>query len=366
MAYTWQEIEQDWLGGGSGLAASHDEVLSAFNEVASRFGRDWVEATRTKNGIASRGMAPTLYIVSLGQLLRALDGVPNTARLLEKVRQGDADSRAELIAIYLIRAGNPDAVVEAEPEVQVGTRHRKPDFRTQMAGEPWTYVEVTNPNTSDAQADVLSGLDRLTRLVERCSGSFALEVFLKREPTAAQLGLIAAEIEQGHQTAGQSTVELPAGLGTLYWNHQPPGGMVLDDHGQPYTPRLSSVRAAIGDGQHRHIAVRWPFTDTRAETFIRHEARQLPTDAPGLIMIFTSGTAGAMKAWRALAERRFQPSLNTRVSAVCLFSSGIRPTDRGEDWQPECKLILNPHAAHALPSWIVQQLQRFPSNEQDI
>ena len=114
MTYTWQEIEQDWLGGGSGLAASHDEVLSAFNEVSSRFGRDWVEATRTKNGIASRGMAPTLYIVSLGRLLRALDGVPNATRLLEKVRQGDHDARAELIAIYLIRAGNPEALVEVE------------------------------------------------------------------------------------------------------------------------------------------------------------------------------------------------------------------------------------------------------------
>jgi hypothetical protein len=65
----------------------------------------------------ARGMAPTLYIVSLGRLLRAVDGVPNTARMLEKAHQGSADARAELIAIYLMRAGNPDAIVEAEPEV---------------------------------------------------------------------------------------------------------------------------------------------------------------------------------------------------------------------------------------------------------
>lgn len=212
------------------------------------------------------------------------------------------------------------------------------------------YIEVTNPNTSDAQTDVLNGLQRLTGLVEGCSGSFALEVFLKREPTAAELDLIAAEIEQKHQTAGQSTVELPSGLGTLYWNYQPPGAMILDNHGEPYSPRLSSARVFVGDSQHRHIVVRWPFTDVRAERFIRREATQLATDAPGLIMIFTSGSVGAIKAWRALIERRFQPNLNTRVSAVCLFSSGLRPTERGEDWQPECKIILNPHATHALPS----------------
>lgn len=315
---------------------------------------------------ASRGMAPTLYIVSLARLLRALDGVPNTARLLKKVRQRDTDARAELIAIYLMRAGNPDTLIEVEPEVQVGTRNRMPDFRAQIADEPWTYVEVTNPNTSEAQADVLNGLHKLTGLVESCAGSFALEVFLKRKPTAAEMDLIAAEIEQNHQTEDQSTVELPAGLGTLYWNYQPPGAMVLDDHGEPYTPRLSSARVFVGDRQHRHVAVRWPFIDARAEKVFRDEAVQLPTDAPGLIMIFTSGNVGAMKAWRALIERRFQPTLNTRVSGVCLFSSGLRSTEQEEDWHVQCKLLLNPHATHALPSWVVEQLQRFPSDEQDI
>jgi hypothetical protein len=365
MAYTWEEIEQDWLEGSSGLAASADEALVAFNEVAARFGRDWVEATRTRNGVASRGMAPTLYIVTLGRLLRALDGVPNTAGLLEKLRQGDQDARAELIAIYLMRIENPPAVIEAEPEVQVGTRTRKPDFRAQIVGQPWTYVEVTNPNASDAQADVLNGLQRLTGLVDSCSGNFALEVFLKREPTAAELDLIASEIGQNHETAGQSILELPEGLGTLYWNQQQPGAMVLDDHGEPYTPRFSSGRVIVSNGDHRHIIVRWPYTDTRVETFIRHEARQLPTDTPGLIMIFTSGNVGAMKAWRALIERRFQPTINTRVSGVCLFSSDLRATDQGEDWHIQCKLLLNPHATHALPSWIAEQLQRFPSGEPD-
>jgi hypothetical protein len=83
-------------------------------------------------------------------------------------------------------------------------------------------------------------------------------------------------------------------------------------------------------------------------------------------MIFTSGTVGAMKAWRELIERRLQPNLHTRVSAVCLFSSAVLPTEQGEDWRVECKLIINAYARHPLPTWIVQQFQRFPSDEQDI
>jgi hypothetical protein len=142
--------------------------------------------------------------------------------------------------------------------------------------------------------------------------------------------------------------------------------MVVDDHGEPYTPRLSTARTAHIDGQDRHIVVRWPFIDMRAEKVFRDETVQLPTDVPGLIMIFTSGNVGAMKTWRAPIERRFQPTLHTRVSAVCLFSSGLLPTEQGEDWRVQCKLLLNPHATHPLPSWIVEQFQRFPSDEQDI
>lgn|SRR5215813_2762001 len=85
MTYTWPEIEQDWLGGSSGLARTPEKVTSAFNEVASRFGRDWVEASRTRNGVATRGTSPTLYIVTLARLLPAVDGLPNSAALIEKV-----------------------------------------------------------------------------------------------------------------------------------------------------------------------------------------------------------------------------------------------------------------------------------------
>jgi hypothetical protein len=157
------------------------------------------------------------------------------------------------IAIYLLRTENPDAIVEVEPDVQVGTHHKKPDIRTRQATEPWVNVEVTNPNTSDAQADVQRGLERLTELVHHCSGSFALEVFLKREPTSAELDLIEGEICNGQQPAGHSVVELPSGLGTLYWNQQPPGMVVMDDHGEQYTPRLS--RASVVGGARESTAI---------------------------------------------------------------------------------------------------------------
>ena len=58
---------------------------------------------------------------------------------------------------------------------------------------------------------------------------------------------------------------------------------------------LVSIGLVGPDEPRRHIAVRLAFTDQRADEFLRTEARQLPTDAPGLIMIQTSGAAGS---WR--------------------------------------------------------------------
>jgi hypothetical protein len=227
-------------------------------------------------------------------------------------------------------------------------------------------VEVTQASTSKAQADVQRGLDRLTSLVNTCEGSFALEVFLKREPTADEIEAIATEIVSRNGDVGTESTEFADDLGTLYWNVESPGTATLDDHGQPYAPQLGAMRVSMHGEVRRHIMVRWPFTDERAVNFLRHEAAQLPKVGPGLIMIHTSGAVGALKAWRSLIERRFQPNIYTRVSAVCLFDSAQWPTPDGEEWRPQTKLIPNPYARLALPKWISRQLERFPSDEVDL
>jgi hypothetical protein len=69
-----------------------------------------------------------------------------------------------------------------------------------------------------------------------------------------------------------------------------------------------------------------------------------------------------------LIEPRFRPGMHTRVSAVCLFSSGVRASEHSDAWywDVRTKLILNPHARFPLPQSIVEQLERFPSEEKDI
>lgn len=367
MTYTWDEIEAGWLG-GQRLVVSPEEVTKAFNTVATRFGRDWVETSRMHSGSVVGGTQPALHIVTLCQMLESLGDAPNSDQLLAKVRAEAADARAELAAIHLLRSGRPATDLEVEPSVVVGSRNRKPDFRIRESEESWTYVEVTQASTSEAQANVSRGLEKLTKdLVRDCGGSFALEVFLKRNPTASEIDLIASQIVHGHQDMATRHEELPSGLGLLYWNIHPPGTVMFEDHGEPYTPRLGMAAAAIVGTDHRHIAVRWPFTDQRAQAFLEAEAKQLPKEAAGLIMMQVSGAVGAMKAWRSLIEPRFQPTIHTRVSAVCLFSSGLHWRENaGEEWRAQAKLVINPYARIPLPKWITVQLERYPSDEIDL
>ena len=298
-------------------------------------------------------------------MLQGVEHAANTDGLIERIGDRRDDAWAELCAAYLLTSGRPDVSIECEPEILVGGRNRKCDLGIRLAGDPWTYVEVTVASrNSAAQTAILRSLERLGDLVRECAGNYALEVYLHREPEAGELDLIEDQIRQyTHVYPELAEIELPSGLGTLYWNQQPPGAVVLDNHGELYRPGLAIASAAAGDGEHRHILVRWPYTDMRAEDMLTAEARQLPADGPGIVMIQVSGAVGAMKVWRPIIENRFRPTMHTRVSAVCLFRSSIIPADAGESWEPECQIILNPYARAPLAGWIISQLERFPARD---
>lgn len=365
MSFDWEELHRDWLAGGR-VAVSPEDVVRAFRRVEGQFGRQWVEATRVRQEIVHRGPQSVLSIITLGRELELLQDAKNANGLLARLRRRQPSASAELHAIYVTRSGASGTELELEPQVVIGDRSRAADFRVRRSSGDWIYVEVSQPQESDAQADVRAHLQRLTSIVDECDGSFGVEVFLARDASSSEVERIAAEILDTHRNGIVGAVELPDQLGTLYWNQQSPGNLTIDCHGRPYTPRLSTMAVTLKDGAHRHVAVRWPFTDERAERFLRNEAAQLPAEAPGLVMLQTSGAVGAMKAWRGLLEPRLGPDRYRWVSGVGLMSAGVYNTDGGEEWRAQVKLLVNPHATHSLPHWLRDQLSRFPSGEADL
>ncbi len=182
---------------------------------------------------------------------------------------------------------------------------------------------------------------------------------MRREPTEPELAAVSDRICEFCKLDGTHQEELADHLGLLSLNYSEPGKVVPQDHpGEPNLPRIGMARAIVGPGEpNRHIAVRMAFADDRADEFLRKEARQLPKDFPGLIMVQMSRAPGGFKSWEPLLSRRFQPALHTRVSGVCLFSGRLLPTPEGEVWLPQTKMIKNAHSGFVLPAWIVDALR---------
>jgi hypothetical protein len=268
--------------------------------------------------------------------LASLEGVANTGTLIDKLRRDDPSATAELHALHLLRFGPP---VTAEMEPQIKGFSRLPDLRVGSPPDNWVYVEITSANQSKAGLRLRSVLESVANIVGNIKEPFTLEIFLRREPTGQEIETIranaarfsGARVAAGelpleglpqetffllrHGEQGQSVEfareELTGGLGLLIFTQGRPGEIMMCQHqGEECCPRLSTAKRVRGPTEpDRHLLVRMPFSDDRAEEFIRDEARQLPPDAPGLIMIGVTEAAGAFSEWEPLIRRRFQPSI---------------------------------------------------------
>jgi hypothetical protein len=116
------------------------------------------------------------------------------------------------------------------------------------------------------------------------------------------------------------------------------------------------VGGGADGGPHHKVSVQIPFTDDRAEEILRDEAKQLPKDEIGLIMINASGGIGKYDAWASLIGKRLQPKIHTRVSGVCLFEGSMVPNGSQYDWLVQTRLVVNEHARALLPNWIKSKI----------
>jgi hypothetical protein len=363
--WTWQEIESEWLGGTFRLADEPDVVVAAFERVESHFGREWMDAERTAGGLRSSGLAPTLGIVSTGKLLASLDGVLGVEALVAGLRERNEESMTEALAIHLLRA-QADADIEYEPSILVRGRSRKPDLRARWGSHPWVYAEVAKPNDSEMKRASATVMKELVAQVHELPGSFAAEVFLRRRPNAAEVEDIKNRLSRLSRVPGASEVDLPDWLGKVFLNFTEPGVVILDDHGEGYRPGIGMAGTVINGDEHRHLVVRIAYSDARAEQFLRTEARQLPTDAPAIVMLYVGRATGAMHNWAAVMARQFQPTKHTRVGGVCLFQASLTPTEEGHAWRPKTQLIVNSYSAIALPEWVLGALTKATEGEEEL
>ncbi|HEV2172640.1 MAG TPA: hypothetical protein VGR71_03690 [Nitrospira sp.] len=358
MRRNWASIRDDWLR-GQRLALPRETVVAAFNKAEETFGREWVERLRVQGGTVFYGSAPTMRVVMAGARLSALEGIKVPRSLLVRLRSGDSDAWVETTAIMLLRQAQRDALVEIEPAVLVRGRLRNPDFRIKAPNDPWAYVEVCQPGDSITARRVLAALRRLKSGVELLRGSVGLEVYLRREPTSAEITTILSNIPSVALHPGRYVEQLPGDLGAFYLNYSKPGQQVNTDHGERVRPRLGSLEVRReSNGTVRHLAVRIAYTDERADEFLSAEAKQLPTTEPTLLMMHIAAP-GAWREWASILRGRLRANLHTRVGGIVLFMSSTEDGGNGLKWVIRSQVIRNPHTRHQHPPWLDLALSRL-------
>jgi hypothetical protein len=357
--WSWELIHNEWLLGGS-IGVQPEDIVAAFNAAERVLGNDWIKRHRiTASGVVVAGATPTLSIVATGRALAVIDGRPGAPQLVERLKAGDRAAFVELKAIYMCCVGL-DGELEIGTEVAVGEHSRKPDFRVRQQAAPWTYVEVAAPDISEVRQQAEAVMHELAAILPAVPSNTAIDLFLRRDLAEAEVESVKNQMLELGTNAVAGDYDI--GFGVISVNMSHPSTIEPREFGaEPYTPRLGLSKAESVGGQpaNKRVSIRYPYSDERAEEFLTREARQLSRESPGLVMLSLSGTVAAFRTWRPLLLRRLQPNLHTRVSAICLFHSGIETTANGEDVVTHMFLIENAYALHKLPAWIIAALKRF-------
>jgi hypothetical protein len=252
--------------------------------------------------------------------------------------------------------------IELAPKLPVGTATKKPDIRVRRAGERWTYVEVTRPDTSEAAVAAQELLQRLQG-VACVRREFSLEIFLRREPTTTEEQELLAAATGLADTERFDTIDVPSlaliiklpFTGPVVAPVSHPG----EDNRCPRYGAATVVACADGTEPQRLVSVRMPFTDDRADALLKREAKQLSKNEQGLIMMDMTGTHTGIQSWDLLLHRRLQPNIHTRVGGVCLFVKGIELSRTGLEQLYDFTIIENRHAAQPLPRWLFEEIRKM-------
>jgi hypothetical protein len=348
MSWSISDVEDKLLNGKvASIAMAPAKVLEAIRRVEQELGPDWIASTAS-----SKGLAPTMDIVGTGLRLGCLAGVAGADKLVDQLRRRDLSADAELTAIYVFRSYDPAASVELYPEIGA----RRADFRVRRNSDEWTTVEVTQALPSKEQERVGGILRRITDPLRDIDVQCVLEIQFRREPTNEEVDGLSARLPEFCRLPGQQNAELVEGLGYLFRDEFEIGWLRF--HEIPELADTAMIGLAMfqgggpGGGPHHQVAVRIPFSDTRAERFLTDESRQLPKEGPGLVMISGPSSRNQLRVWEELVRRRFQPKMHTRVSGVCLFAGGMMPVDKRYDWLVRTHLVVNGYAKTALPDWV--------------
>jgi len=313
------------------------KALEAFNGFEQLFGREWVD--NLFNGVQSPIYVQ--YVIELWELWANIKVLTKSDQILKRWRSGISASGVVAELRVLGGLNKPNNNLELFPDVGGG----EADAAITIEGEGRVIVEISSRGLSEVLKKANKTLNKLAVGVSGLSEGKHGKVGINRLITDDEIDTLLESI-QSNTIDGPSSI-LIKDYGILHTSELSSGG--ADENDESYTfvppPRMFATHFQTTNGQtvKKGTAV-IHISDDGAKEMLEAEAGQLSRTESGVVVLDVSAVVQGIKTWEPLIRRRFQPEINTRISAVLLMS--VARSTKG--LETEGVVLVNQYAKYPL------------------
>ena len=333
----WADVIRYWCLGSEPAEPPFTAWLAL--EALDRWWPEYVDGM-----IASpiRGLLMIVSAIHLGTVLRSCEHLVGFDAILRRVRLGEQGALTELVvAANLVSLGY-------QPELEPAVGASRLDAVVTVDGTP-VYIEVISPERSEVMIEAHASIQALATRVRTENPARKIEVLLNVDVSEEVATRVCAFVSAAPLSA--DVQDIPAiGAATI----EPA------DRTMVIAPRIQApadvtvLGAASGSSDDGSVtSVRMPITDHRVQRLLDGELHHFSRADVNLLAIDVSRSAGSIRGWSPLIERRFQPNLNRRLGAVVVFQVEKTTPAIGHQW----RAFRNPHALRPVPEALLTALE---------
>jgi len=339
----WSAFVANWCSGVA-PAISSDAGWRALG-VLERLWPDYLDAVLEKG---ASGYGIVVPMIDLGVTLEACEQLVGFGKILARMKQGERSARSEAaFAAALVRLGHSPLF---EPEL----KGKNLDALISVGGEK-IYLEVTAPEQCDEIKAAYSEMSNLSEIIMEKYKGMDVSVYLLTDPDTGIADTILSYLK-GLTPSPEDTHEISNVALIKYGPRTAKALSIEHEQSETELPRLFIVRfSRTDDGTSTRVEVGISITDERAQRLMIAEAGHFSRGETNILAMDVSGVPDGIKGWSPLIQRRFQPDINRRFSAVVLFSRFIKSTR--VSWR--CSVLQNPHAIKKLPKSLSSDLAKL-------
>jgi hypothetical protein len=342
----WSDFIVDWC---LGIVPSFTEEQA--NNALTALKCFWPEHLEELLQSGSRGIGVIGTVIFYGQLINQCNHLHGFAQVMARIRQGERSALSELnFAKILLDLGY-------QPNLEAVLHQRTLDALIIAEGSR-IYFEVIAPDESDAMRSTYRAMQTLANDLAINNLGSRIELFLETELTLESSQHILAFVEK---IPYSKEVRDISGIALIRkQRHESPNDAITPVSSK--MPQTSVTHATNMNGVLTVVDVGIRPYDNRIGRLLDDESKHFSREEINILVMNVSRIPIGLPDFIPLIQRRLQPHLNRRFSAVILFTQFFRV----EDGMPELDwhMIINPHAYRQVPISLAQTLSLLSSKVQ--